>query len=158
MINKKSSSLVKARFFKTFLIFTVVFTGWLSVNAQDVPLTVIANTKGAPPELTMTQLRSILKGEQLRWKDGSKVTIALMKTNTPTGLNTCKKLYNMTPNELNKLFLALVFQGRGEAPSFFNSVTDLEAFINQTPGTIGIIESNETNSERVISINGKKAI
>jgi hypothetical protein len=149
---------VKARLIKTFLIFAIVFTACLSVKAQDVPLTVIANTKGAPPELTMSQLRSILKGEQLRWKDGSKVTIALMKTNTPTGMNTCKKLYNMTPNELNKLFLALVFQGRGEAPSFFNSVNDLETFIKETPGTIGIIESNEANSERVISINGKKVI
>jgi hypothetical protein len=149
---------VKAFLFKIVFIQVIVFTAFLSVKAQDVPLTVIANSKGSPTELTLIQLKAILKGEKLRWNDGSKVTIALMKTNTPIGMNTCKRLYNMTPNELNKLFLALVFQGKGEAPTFFNSINDLQTFVNQTPGTIGVIESNTANNERVIYIDGKKSI
>jgi hypothetical protein len=149
---------VKAFLFKIVFIHVIVFTVCLSVKAQDMPLTVIANSKGAPSELTLIQLKAILKGEKLRWNDGSKVTIALMKTSTPIGLNTCKKLYNMTSNDLNKLFLALVFQGKGEAPTFFNSISDLQTFVNQTPGTIGIIESNTANNERVIYIDGKKSI
>lgn len=149
---------MKAFLFKIVFIQVIVFTAFLSVKAQDVPLTVIANSKGSPTELTLIQLKAILKGEKLRWNDGSKVTIALMKTNTPIGMNTCKRLYNMTPNELNKLFLALVFQGKGEAPTFFNSINDLQTFVNQTPGTIGVIESNTANNERVIYIDGKKSI
>jgi ABC-type phosphate transport system substrate-binding protein len=149
---------VKAFLFKIVFIHVIVFTVCLSVKGQDMPLTVIANSKGAPSELTQGQLRAVLKGEKLRWNDGSKVTIALMKTSTPIGMNTCKKLYNMTSNELNKLFLALVFQGKGEAPTFFNSVSELQTFISQTPGSIGIIESNTTNNERVINVDGKKSI
>lgn len=144
--------------FSLLLIVVLFLLASHSVNAQDVPLTVIANSKGAPAELSQAQLKSILKGEKLRWKDGSKVIIALMKTNTTVGMNTCRKLYNMTSNELNKLFLALVFQGKGEAPSFFNTMSELQTFVSQTPGTIGIIEPNAANNERVIFIDGKKSI
>lgn len=130
----------------------------LTLKAQDAPLTVIGNIKGAPTDLKITQLKSILKGEKLRWNDGTKVSIALMKTNTPIGMSTCKKIYNMSGNDLNKLFLALVFQGKGEAPTFFNSVSELETYINQTPGAIGVIEATVANTEKVIRIDGKKSI
>ena len=131
---------------------------YLCAKAQDVPLIVIANSKGVPSELTLPMLKSVLKGEKMRWKDGTKVTIALMKTNTPTGIATCKKVYGMSPNDLNKLFLALVFQGKGEAPTFFNSVTELQTFIDQTPGAIGVIESTSANKEKVIIVNGKESL
>jgi len=134
-----------------------MLAGCLFAKAQDA-LTVIGNGKGVPAGLTLPQLKSVLKGELMRWKDGTKMTIVLMKTNTPVGMSTCKKLYNMSPNDLNKLFLALVFQGKGEAPVFFNSVSELETFINQTPGAIGVIESAAANKEKVVLINGKESI
>ena len=64
----------------------------------------------------------------------------------------------MSGNDLNKLFLALVFQGKGEAPTFFNSVNELETYINQTPGAIGVIEATAANTEKVVRIDGKKSI
>jgi hypothetical protein len=57
----------------------------------------------------MPQLKSVMRGEKLRWPDGSKVIIALLKSTTPIGVNTSRKIYNMSPNELNKYWLALVF-------------------------------------------------
>lgn len=128
------------------------------VKAQDAQLTIIGNAKGVPAELTLPMLKSVLKGEKLRWKDGTKVIIALMKTNTPVGMNTCRKLYNMSPNDLNKLFLALVFQGKGEAPTFFNSISELQTFIGETPGAIGVIESTAANKEKIVHIDGKESI
>src|SRR5689334_8122335 len=82
---------------------------------QDA-LTIIGNAKGAPSELKMVQLQSILKGEKQRWGDGTKVVIALMKTNTPVGIVTSKKIFNMSPDQLNKYWLGLVFQGKADAP------------------------------------------
>jgi hypothetical protein len=149
---------VRSFILKIFIISSILLTACFCVKAQDASLKIIGNTKGVPAELTLPQLKSVLKGEQLRWKDGTKVTIALMKTNTPIGMNTCKRLYNMTPNELNKLFLALVFQGKGEAPTFFNSISELQAFINETPGAIGVIESTAANKEKVVYVNGKESI
>lgn len=142
----------KKYFYTTALILTGLF-----VRAQDLPLTVVCNSKGAPVEMKFTSLKSILRGEKLRWPDGTKITIALMKTNTPGGSSICKKIYNMSADELNKYWLALVFQGKGQAPVFFNSPSELEAFIAQTPGAIGVTTTT-SGSTRTVSVDGKKTL
>ena len=139
------------------LLCFVFFICTSNVNAQDM-LTVIGNNKGVPAQMRMNQLVSVLRGERQRWSDGTKVVIALMKTNTPVGMVTLRKVYNMTENEFNKKWLALVFQGKADAPTFFNSVTELENFVSQTPGAIGILNSISNNSTRSITVEGKKGI
>ena len=126
------------------------------MNAQDGQLSVVANPKGCPSEIKFNDLKSILMGDKQRWQDGTKLVIALMKTNTEVGANTSKKIYGMTGDELNKYWLALVFQGKAKAPQFFNSLNDLEAFINQTPGAIGIVESAESIPNRTVLVDGRK--
>ncbi|HEX8425491.1 hypothetical protein [Hymenobacter sp.] len=118
-------------------------------------LVVIANGKGVPSEMNMGQLKSTMRGEKLRWPDGSKVIIALLKSNTSIGTNTSKKIYNMTGNELNKYWLALVFQGKADAPNFFNSEAELEEFVSQTNGAIGVVNRPPTSS-KIVVIDGKK--
>lgn len=129
-----------------------------ALSAQDLELTVIGNPQSVPSEMNMNQLQSVLKGEKFRWDDGSPVRIALMKTNTPIGTSTCKKIYNMTGNELNKYFLALVFQGKVKAPNFFNSVSELESYVAQTPGAIGVLQNSEDDQIIIILVDGKKQI
>tara|TARA_Y100000815_G_scaffold50857_1_gene41443 strand:- start:294 stop:734 length:441 start_codon:yes stop_codon:yes gene_type:complete len=128
------------------------------VRAQDtIPLNVIRNEKSVPSEMNMDQLKAVLRGEKLRWNDGAKVSIALMKTNTDVGVKTCERIYNMTANELNKYFLALVFQGKVKAPTFFSSLSDLEEYVAQTPGAIGVVEHTEKELN-IITVDGKKQI
>ncbi|GAA4501233.1 hypothetical protein GCM10023172_22750 [Hymenobacter ginsengisoli] len=120
-------------------------------------LTIIANNKGAPPEMKLAQLKSTMKGEKLRWPDGTKVVIALLKSTTLIGTNTSKKIYNMSSNELNKYWLALVFQGKADAPNFFTSESDLEEFVSQTAGAIGVV-NHPSASNKVILIDGQKSL
>ena len=126
--------------------------------AQDQDLSVIGHTASVPDELKMNQLRSILLGEKLKWDDGVSVKIALMKTGTPIGILTCTKVYDMTPNDLNKHFLALVFQGKAKAPTFFNSVSELEEYVAQTPGAIGVSQATSGNSVKTVLVNGNKQL
>ncbi len=105
--------------------------------------------------MKLAQLKSTMRGEKLRWPDGSKVIIALLKTTTSVGTNTSKKIYNMSSNELNKYWLALVFQGKADAPNFFNSETELEDFVSQTTGAIGVV-NHPSASNKVILIDGQK--
>lgn len=127
-----------------------------NVSAQETTLTVIGNAKGVPSSLKMTELKSVMKGEKQRWPDGTKIVIALMKTGTPIGQNSAKKLYKMTGDELNKFWLALVFQGKVTAPTFFTSVAELENFISQTPGAIGIISKPSSAETKSVIVDGKK--
>ncbi len=126
------------------------------LHAQDVPLTVIANVKGAPNDLKFEELKSILKGEKQRWTDGTKITVCLMKTITPAGSATSKKVYNLSGDEVNKFWLALVFQGKAQAPSFFNTLTELETFVSQNAGAIGVVTQTTGNEVKSVSVNGKK--
>ena len=106
-------------------------------RAQDT-LAAIANQDGAPAALSFNELQSVLMGEKQRWSNGTKVVIALIKTNNTLGATICKVVFDMKPDELNKHWLALVFQGKASAPYFFNSVTELEEFVSHNPGSIGI--------------------
>ncbi|WP_022823099.1 hypothetical protein [Hymenobacter norwichensis] len=125
--------------------------------AQETSLVVIGNGKGVPSEMKLPQLKATLRGERLRWPDGSKVIIALLKSNTPIGTTTSRRLYNMSANELNKYWLALVFQGKADAPNFFTSEAELEEFVAQTNGAIGVM-SHPPASGKTILIDGKKIL
>jgi len=140
-------------------LIAVSFFSGLEVKAQSPSLTVISNQKGSPPSMKFAELRSIFMGEQQRWKSGTKITIALMKTNTPAGKITSEKIYGMSSDELNKFWLALVFQGKAPAPNFFNSASDLETFVAQNPGAIGILDQVNANDEvKTVIVEGKKSL
>ena len=142
---------------KLFAILLLLFTG-LVVNAQETALMVISNSKGAPSTMKMSELKSVLKGEQQRWKDGTKVSIVLMKTSTPIGETTCKKIYNMSGDKVKRFWLGLSFSGRADAPTFCNSISDLEAIVAQTPGAIGIADKTYTNSNvKSVLVDGKNS-
>jgi len=127
-------------------------------KSQDAQLTVISNQKGAPAALNLTELKSIFMGERQRWRNGTKVVIALMKPNTETGKVISNKLYNMSSDEVNKFWLALVFQGRADSPVSFDSAAALESFVASNPGAIGIVAQNDLPADaQVTLIDGKKA-
>ncbi len=92
---------------KIFLI--IIFLSIVSIaKSQQSTLTVISNQNGAPAILKYSELRSILMGEKQRWRNGSKIVIALMKTNTATGKITSQKIYDMSGDELNKFWLTFL--------------------------------------------------
>jgi ABC-type phosphate transport system substrate-binding protein len=150
-------------FYISLFLLLTLFTSSFSTVIVSLPqaegeLAAIANPKGAPSELTAVKLKNILKGEQQRWKDGTKITIALMKTTTPIGESMTKKIFKMTGKDLNKYFLGQVFQGKMSSPEFFETEEALIAFVKSKEGAIGIISSKNSNGLTVISIDGKKSL
>jgi hypothetical protein len=130
----------------------------LIARSQDTTITVISNSKGAPSSMKMEELKSILKGEKQRWSDGTKVTIVMMKTSTPIGRNTCAKIYEMSGDKVKRFWAGLQFAGKVDAPTFCNSVEELESFVSENPGAIGITDKfTDTPNTKVTMINGKKS-
>jgi hypothetical protein len=128
----------------------------LITMAQDIPLTVIGNVTGVPSAMKYSELISVLKGEKQRWGDGTKVNIYIMKTSTPIGQNTCRKIYNWSGDKVKRYWLELSFSGKADAPTFCNTVEELETYVSQNPGAIGIVDRGSTsNSVKTILIDGK---
>jgi hypothetical protein len=140
-----------------YLMITLLLLIAYFAKSQDAPLTVISNQKGAPPALNFGELKSIFKGERQRWRNGTKVVIALMKPNTATGKVISNKLYNMSSDEVNKFWLAMVFQGKADSPVSFDSAEALESFVASNPGAIGIVQQNNLSADvQVTLVDGKK--
>ncbi|NMH26590.1 hypothetical protein [Flavobacterium silvaticum] len=129
-----------------------------AMQGKAQTLTAIGNVSGTPSDMKQSELKAVLMGETQRWKSGKRIVIALMKTNTPLGKTTSSKIYDMSGDELNKYWLSLVFQGKAQAPVFFTSVTELQNFVAQNPGAIGIIDKPVANAEvRSVMIDGKSS-
>jgi hypothetical protein len=140
------------------LVITLLFFTSLIAHGQTGGLTVISNPSGGTSELKQSELKSILMGERQRWRNDKKIVIAMMKTTTNAGMDICARIYDMTPDELKKYWLGLVFQGKAEAPSFFNSASEVQAFVAETPGAIGVIDSPSAHSgTMIVLIDGKKS-
>src|ERR1043165_3177361 len=115
-------------------------------RAQEMPLTVIGNVTGVPSQMKSSELVSVLKGEKLRWSDGTKVSIYIMKTSTPVGQHTCKKIYNWSGDKVKRYWLELSFSGKADAPTFCNTVDELVSYVSQNPGAIGIVDRSSTSN------------
>jgi len=134
--------------------------GCIPAVGQGMQLNIVGNLQSVPAKMDIDQLKTILKGEKLRWDDGVSVKIALMKTNTSIGSYTCERIFNMSTNELNKYFLAQVFQGKVKAPNFFTSKSELEEYVARTPGAIGVSQNTAENDGEIklIVIDGRKQL
>ena len=145
-------------FLLSFVLIGSIFSLSSATTADEPNIMVIANEKGAPTTLTMKELKSIFQGEKQRWNDGTKISIAFMKSSTPVGSATSNKVLKMSGDQLNKFWLALVFQGKAKAPFFYGSASEVESYVSQNAGAIGVVESGyQVKGVKVISIDGKKS-
>ena len=147
-----SSFAVCRKYLPVVLLLAVSFM----TRAQEIQLTAIGNVTGVPSNMKSSELVSVLKGEKQRWSDGTKVTIYIMKTTTPIGQSTCKKIYNWSGDKVKRYWLELSFSGKADAPTFCNTVEELESYVSQNPGAIGIVDRNSTsNGVKTILIDGR---
>jgi len=143
---------------KVFLLVVCMLFMSMASKSQQSTLVAVGNASDVPNDLALSELKSILMGEKQRWKNGDRILIALMKTNTPLGKITSSKIYNMSGDEVNKFWLALVFQGKAPAPKFFNSTEELKDYVAQNHGAIGIVDKPMTDTEiKFIKIDGQQS-
>lgn len=117
-----------------------------SLYAQDGELTVIGNKTGVPASLSPGELTAVFKGERQRWPDNSKVIIVMMKSSTEIGAAVAQKVCNMSPDDLNKYWLAQIFRGKVTPPRYLGTEKELIDFVNDTPGAIGVISNGDADS------------
>jgi len=152
-INKLFRQTAIGKYFSICLLLSVS----LLAKAQEGTLTVIANVKGVPSELKMTELKSVFMAERQRWSDGTKVIIAMIKSTTPLGKIISKRIYSMSGDEVRGFWAGISFAGKFESPVTFNTVSELETFVAQNPGTIAILDKAPESPEvKTVMIDGKK--
>ena len=139
----------------TYLLISLTAFSVMKAKGQDVQLSAIGATKGPPGEMRFTELQSVLRGEKHKWPDGTKVVIALFNPITAPGNTTCKKIFNMSVDQLKKYWLGVVFQGKADPPYFFKTKEEVEAFVTTTLGAVGVVPQPPVIGKTIV-IDGKK--
>ena len=142
-----------------YCILSLLLAMGLCAGAQESTLTVIANSKGAPAELKLSELKSVLMGEKQRWSNGTKVTIVLMKTSTSIGKMVNKKIYDMSADEVKGYWLKISFAGKADTPKFCNTAEELMSYVSENAGAIGIVDkiSPDGPDVKTVTVDGKKS-
>ena len=141
------------------LLMILLVMGVMSTRAQSVSLTVISNEEGAPAELKKSELKQIFRGGKERWSNGKRIKIALMKPNTTSAKNMCKKVFDISSDDFANYWEEQAFAGKADRPVYFKNVADLQAYVAENQGAIGIIDQAQAASQGIIvvSIDGKKS-
>ena len=137
------------------LLLVSLLTG-MFLQAQS--LSVIGNPNGVPNEIAQAKFNSVFKGETKTWDNGTRIKLALMRSTTETGKQTCSKVYQMGCDDVTKFWLRKAMEANTLAPVFFNTVGELQAFVAANPGAIGIIDlSAPAGGTHSVTIDGKRA-
>ncbi len=122
---------------------------------NEKTLLVIANSKGAPDKLDSNYMLSIFRGEIFRWPGGIKITTALISPENELGANIAHSVFHVGKERIARYFRLLEYQG-GQY-SLFNSPAQLEEFIAETRGAIGIINRPPTTPNvKIVSVEPKE--
>jgi len=69
----RAEPFLKSLIFSTVYCWAAISFTCPTISAQNAELLVIGNIETVPSEMKKNQLNSVLKGEQQRWKSGTKV-------------------------------------------------------------------------------------
>jgi len=128
------------------------------VSAQGADFTnqyqIIANGTGLT-EITFSELVKYYKGKFSSWDSKIDVILVLPSSKHMNAEHISEHIYSKSYYGVKKFWLSLVFQGRFNAPHFFDSDEETVEFVSKNKGAIGLVSKKVRVSEQLI-INLKK--
>lgn len=127
--------------------------------AADNDLAVIVNKGNSANNLTKSQLRKLVLGEQASWPGGQKVTVILRGPGTPERDGILRSVCRMSEEEYNEHVMHANFNGdTASAPKVAATPAAVRQMVANTPGAIGFIRLGDINdSVKVASVDGAAA-
>lgn len=110
---------------------------------------VLANGIGKS-ELSVDELKNVFKPKFNKWPNGVAVVIVLPGQASTLKDGVASDIYNSTFSGVQKYWLSLVFQGRFDAPYFFDTDEEVIRFVSKTKGAIGFVSATAQAPESLI--------
>jgi ABC-type phosphate transport system substrate-binding protein len=89
------------------------------------------------------QMQGIFSGTQSIWKTNEQVIVVMPSNKADFADDFASSVLQMTHPALQKYWLALVFQGRSNAPVFLNSSAEILEYVKKNQGAIGMVKMSE---------------
>lgn len=129
------------------LLQTVTFAQQVSLDG----LLLMGNKTGLV-SVNRKQLNGIFRGTQSIWKSNEQVIVVMPSSKAEYAEQFANSVLQMSHAALQKYWLALVFQGRANAPVFLNSSAEIVDYVKKNPGAIAIVKSTEREIPAGMSI------
>jgi phosphate transport system substrate-binding protein len=129
------------------------------LRAADDDLVVIVNKSNAIENLTKTQIRKFLLGEQDAWPGGKKVSVILRAPGQPERAGVLHSVCGMSEDDFNQHLMHANFGGdTGGAPKALGSGAAVRQLVMSLPGAIGFVHAAEVNdSVKAVAVDGVTA-
>jgi ABC-type phosphate transport system substrate-binding protein len=127
------------------LIFVCVVLFQTATYAQKLSLDglmLIGNQTGLT-SINRKQMNGIFRGTQSIWKSKEQVIVVMPSSKAEFAEQFAASVLQMSHSALQKYWLALVFQGRANAPVFLNSSSEIIEYVKKNPGAIAVVKAAE---------------
>jgi ABC-type phosphate transport system substrate-binding protein len=130
-----------------------------AVRAADDDLVVIVNKSNSATNLTKSQLRKLVLGEQGSWPGGAKVTVVLRSPGSPERDGVLKSVCRMSEDDYNQHVMHANFSGdTSAAPKIAPNAAAVRQLVASSPGAVGFLRASDVNdSVKVVSVDGATA-
>jgi phosphate transport system substrate-binding protein len=127
--------------------------------AAGADLAVVVNKMNSTSNLTKSELRKLVLGEQESWPGGMKVTVALRSPGNPERVAVLRAVCRMSEDEYIQHAMHSDFVGEAtNPPKIVGSSAAVRQLVASVPGAIGFLPMNELNdSVKVVSVEGVAA-
>lgn len=121
-------------------------------QSSSASIVIIGNNTGEQT-LSDKELVQIFRGQKNYWKTNESILLVLPSDKHKEAEIVSEYLYDMNIGEMQKYWLALVFQGRAKPPVFERSNEDIFQLVKSTPGAIGILVNFQGSIPEELLIN-----
>jgi TonB family protein len=127
--------------------------------AADDDLAVVINKANSANNLTKSQLRKLVLGEQGSWPGGMKVTVVLRDPGNPERDGVLRSVCRMSNDDFSEYLKHADFSGEtGGAPKVVSSSAAVRQLVASTPGAVGFLPLADVNdSVKIVSVDGATA-
>jgi phosphate transport system substrate-binding protein len=142
-----------------YLCFALALSVPLIAIAAGSDLAVVVNKANATNNLTKSELRKLVLGEQESWPGGMKVTVTLRVQGNSERVAVLKTVCRMSEDEYIQHSMHSDFVGAASnAPKIVSSAAAVRQMVSSTPGAIGFLPLSEVNDTvKVVSVEGVSA-
>ena len=127
------------------LIFVCVVLMQSATFAQQLSLDglMLIGNKTGLTSINRKQMDGIFRGTQSIWKSKEQVIVVMPSSKAEFAEQFAASVLQMSHSALQKYWLALVFQGRANAPVFLNSSSEIIEYVKKNPGAIAVVKAAE---------------
>lgn len=134
------------------LVITCYITPVYAAEKADQAIEIYVHHSTPDKVYSLSDVRAIFAMRKNRWPDGEKIQVFVLPDNNSYHRQFSKSKLKMFPHQLRRIWDRLIFSGIGHAPIEINSLEEMKAKIESTPGSIGYLKGTNNNKNiRIMS-------